>query len=197
MRSSRRRIGQSGVARVRSALGMTLVFATLSFVLAVPQAQAAVKIDEFGTPSANSGPVGIAIGSDGNLWFTEYNALNIGQLTPSKVPVFNYEFPVTAGNPGIMVPGSDGNLWFIETCSSCTGESIGRITPSGTVTEFPLTDPSAQLDDITPGPDGNLWSAQTGFAFGSVNRITTSGIMTNFAAPDMEGITAGPDGNSG
>jgi streptogramin lyase len=167
-----------------------MALTTLGFVLAVPPAQAAVKIDEFGTPTSDSGPVGITMGPDGNVWFTEYNALNIGQLTPSKVPVFNYEFPVAAGNPRVIVPGSDGNLWFVEP------SSIGRITPAGILTEFP--DPNNPID-ITPGPDGNLWFIEGSVGCGgngTVGRITTSGIITDFSFPTCpHEISAGPDGN--
>jgi len=38
------------------------------------------KIREFAVPTANSAPVGIATGPDGNLWFTEINGNQIGQL---------------------------------------------------------------------------------------------------------------------
>src|SRR5437588_6350752 len=51
-----------------------------------------------------------------------------------------------------ITAGPDGNLWFIES----NVNKIGRITPTGTVTEFDIPtagDPSS----ITAGPDGNLW----------------------------------------
>jgi virginiamycin B lyase len=50
-----------------------------------------------------------------------------------------------------ITAGPDGNLWFCEA----RGAKIGRITPSGAITEFatPHTAPSR----ITVGPDGNLW----------------------------------------
>ena len=36
--------------------------------------------------------------------------------------------------PSFIVAGADGNLWFTEP----TGK-IGRLTPSGALTEFPIT----------------------------------------------------------
>jgi streptogramin lyase len=46
------------------------------------------------------------------------------------------EFPVpTAGSgPEAITTGPDGNLWFTEAA----GNRIGRITPAGVITEFPL-----------------------------------------------------------
>jgi virginiamycin B lyase len=38
------------------------------------------KIREFPIPTADSQPVGITAGPDGNLWFTELRGNNIGQL---------------------------------------------------------------------------------------------------------------------
>jgi len=58
----------------------------------------------------------------------------------------------------------------------------------------------ATLEDITPGPDGALWF--TGVP-GEVGRITTAGVVSEFATPNFSPpsngivttITTGPDGN--
>ena len=48
-------------------------------------------------------------------------------------------------------------MWFTEL----TGNSIGRITPSGSVAEFPL--PAGSLPaGITRGPNDMLWFAESG-----------------------------------
>src|SRR5262245_23754173 len=58
-------------------------------------------------------------------------------ISPSarSAPVFD-EFPIpTAGaGPIGITTGPDGNLWFTEYLAN----KIGRITPSGTITEFPV-----------------------------------------------------------
>ena len=70
------------------------------------------------------------------------------------------------------------------------------MTPSGTVTEFPLPAGSAP-DAIAVGPDGNLWFTDTGTR--SVGRITPAGAVTELVVTDsygqLGGITAGADGN--
>jgi virginiamycin B lyase len=40
------------------------------------------EIAEFAVPTANSGPDGIVLGPDGNVWFSEGNADRIARVTP-------------------------------------------------------------------------------------------------------------------
>jgi virginiamycin B lyase len=62
---------------------------------------------------------------------------------------------ITKGSkPGLITAAADGNLWFTQP----DGNSIGRITPRGTVTEFRrgISRGAGPLG-ITDGPDGNVW----------------------------------------
>ncbi len=97
-------------------------------------------------------------------------------------------------NPGVFSPGGitagpDGALWFTDTWT----DSIGRMTTAGVVTNF-YTDPSIDRPTgITAGPDGALWFTN----FDSVDRITTSGVISSFTDPSIHcagAITTGPDG---
>ena len=111
-------------------------------------------------------------------------ALSVGSITEFSVPTLSSApFGITAG--------PDGNMWFTEQ----SGSNIGRITPSGTITEYPLPS-SYNLFGITAGPDGNLWFVGTN---GKIGKITPSGTITEFAVQgansSAEGITAGADGN--
>jgi streptogramin lyase len=94
-------------------------------------------------------------------------------------------------NASSIVVGSDGNLWFTEGNWS----SIARITPSGSVTQFPVPFGAGQSDPngITAGPGGNLWF--TDFS-GQVGMITTAGAVSTFSAPlESDAIALGSDGN--
>jgi len=42
-------------------------------------------ITEYDIPTANSGPIAITTGPDGNLWFTENNAGAIGKITTARL----------------------------------------------------------------------------------------------------------------
>jgi virginiamycin B lyase len=73
--------------------------------------QAGVLTGEFPTPTGNSEPLGITVGPDNNLWFTEFRAAKVGRITPAGV--FTGELPVGLGtDPGGIATGPDGNVWF-------------------------------------------------------------------------------------
>lgn len=148
----------------------------------------------FAIETPNSGPEGIVAGPDGNLWFTEQRADQIGKITTSGV-VTEYSLGGGHGLWGITA-GPDGNLWFTEF-NPLHGNKIGRITPAGTITEFPIPTQAAFPFFITPGPDGNLWFTEN--AASKVAKIDPgTGNITEYSIGANKGpyaITAGPDGN--
>ncbi len=94
------------------------------------------------------------------------------------------------GNPVGIAAGPDGALWF----TNLYGNSIGRITTSGTVTNYTGTGVITPVG-IAAGPDGALWF--TNLYGNSIGRITTSGTVTNYTGVGIGnpvGIAAGPDG---
>jgi virginiamycin B lyase len=105
-----------------------------------------------------------------------------------------HEFPIPNANsfPFGIAAGPDGSLWFAESNS----DTIGRITPTGGISEFPAG--NAEPEMITSGPDGNLWFTQ-GNGKGQIGRITPTGKTTFFPVPTqfpgLAGIAQGPDGN--
>jgi streptogramin lyase len=121
--------------------------------------------------------------------------------TPVAV-VATYTLP-SANTPNgflAIASGADLNIWVSEY----DGNAIARVTPTGTITEFPIPTAGAGPTEIAPGPDGNLWFCE--LATNSIGRITTSGVVTEFplpvglfpptvADPGPRGIVAGPDGN--
>jgi streptogramin lyase len=122
--------------------------------------------------------------------------------TPSPAGIMT-EFPLpTIGySSDWITAGPDGNVWFTE--HSGTTSQIGRITPAGRITEFPLM-ADILPGGITAGPDGNLWFTETvygnnGAITGKIGRMTPADTFTEFqiATPNASpyAITAGPDGN--
>jgi streptogramin lyase len=132
----------------------------------------------------------IARGLDGSMWFTDLDAKRLGRIAPGgAAPEY---FQLTRG-PGPLVAGPDGNMWFTEQDALHQPRGrIGRITPSGEITEFDsgLPDESRPYD-ITTGPDGNLWFTD----IDRIGRITPQGAITEFESvgDDVSGIVAGPD----
>jgi virginiamycin B lyase len=137
----------------------------------------------------------ITVGADGNLWFSGLPATAIGKITSSGSVS---QYPLSS-NPYAVTAGPDGNIWFTEF-----GNGIGKITPSGVVTEFSVPGnsfpQSPNLSNITAGPDGALWFTDMSDDTGKIGRITTSGAISEFTIPDFQGIqqlggiTSGPDG---
>src|SRR5262249_20087021 len=58
------------------------------------------------------------------------------EMVPSALALtFNgFQTPTGQSNPTVITAGPDGNLWFTETSAN----KIGRITPGGMITKFPL-----------------------------------------------------------
>jgi virginiamycin B lyase len=159
-------------------------------------------ITEFPLPRSQSAPMGITSGPDGALWFAEYNRSSIGRI-PTSATTANpsiTEYSIPRSGVQEIVAGSDGALWFAELNAG----KIGRIPVSATpanpnIKEYALpnagSNPGPQPWDITTGPDGALWFTE--LAAGKVGRITTAGIITEYATPGSaspQGIVAGPDG---
>jgi streptogramin lyase len=101
-----------------------------------------------------------------------------------------------------LLTGPDNNLWFGESeCATGQSSKIGRITPSGTISEFAAPENLSQLHGVTNGPDGNLWfvAIDDSKLKGVIGRMTTSGAISQFLLISLTyhsyEITNGPDGN--
>ena len=155
------------------------------------------------SPSSPSPPpipflVGITSGPDGNLWFTEQAANQIGEINPTTHAITEFATPTANSGPRGITAGPDGNLWFTENGAG----KIGMINPTThVITEFPI--PTAEHRALPPRSRRALTATS-----GSPRRASTrsvrstrrpmpspsSAISTNFAG-NPSGITAGPDGN--
>jgi virginiamycin B lyase len=67
----------------------------------------------------DSYPEALVAGSEGEIWFTEYDAGKIGRLA-SDGDLTEYEVPGGPGPSGITF-GPDGNIWFTEYLSGAIG----------------------------------------------------------------------------
>ncbi|CAN5216012.1 N/A [soil metagenome] len=174
----------------RLLLGLFLLGLALGGSLPASAAPA-VRIKSWPIPSPGSEPIEIALGPDGNQWFTEQNASRVARITPRGVIT---EFPLpTFGFPKDITAGPDGNVWFTEGSNG----RIARITPTGQIREVVFSD-FDNAGGITTGPDGNIWfTDSTG---NKVWRFTiATRTLTDFPVPTPDSfpgdITSGPDGN--
>jgi uncharacterized protein (TIGR03437 family) len=91
----------------------------------------------------------IALGADGNLWAGTLSG-TIWKINPAGTVLASY---FTSSDGTGLAPGADGAIWF----TTAYANKIGRITPSGAVTEYRIPTAAAWATSIAPGPDGNLW----------------------------------------
>lgn len=82
----------------------------------------------------------LALGPDGNIWFTLPNQGGVGRMSPQGVVTVFRRGIVRGSAPDAITAGADGNLWFTQGDPPLSGRAVlARMTPTGTVTEFPPT----------------------------------------------------------
>jgi streptogramin lyase len=139
-------------------------------------------------------PEFLTAGPDGFLWFAEAGSGYIAKLRVSTGSLYEYPLPGgSSSDPRGIAVGSDGNIWFAETDL----DLIGRMTPTGSVTEYHVPTAGALPFGMTSGPDGNLYFAE--IVGNKIGRVDTSGNVTEFTVPTANAgirmVTVGPDGN--
>ncbi|MGH9280237.1 MAG: virginiamycin B lyase family protein [Acidimicrobiales bacterium] len=163
-------------------------------------------------------PTGVAAGENGSVWFTDPGSSSIGHLEANgRLTRFAL---APANRPGAIVRAQNGDLWFTDPGSLFIGPpgsssgpptaAIGRITPAGVISSFPLptqtpnprfgaSEMGSYPHGITAGPDGAMWFTES--AADQIGRITPDGTITEFALPSRSsmhanptGIVTGPDG---
>jgi streptogramin lyase len=179
-------------------------------------------LTEFPIPSANSEAEYIAVGPDGNLYFTEANFFNypsqgrIGRISTNgtmlEIPIPNS----SRDEPWDIVAGPDGNLWFTEefgreVVSMAPPTNVAGTQEKGTssivkvsahqappVTQLSLPETS----DVAPNqgtraPDGSLYFTESRPNGYSLARIGLGGKVTEIKTPtaSVGTIATGSDGN--
>ncbi len=168
-------------------------------------------LTEWDVPNSGKGPIAIAAGSDGNMWFTENGSKRIGMITPAGIAS---DFAATRSPSFITAgPSSDpSSLWYTEGNSN-EGARVVRITTSApqTATEYSTVLPTSGLGAIAVGPDGNIWFTEQKYPE-NVRRIARLNVanrtgcesnpsqcITEFEVPGaitvICGLSSGSDGN--
>ncbi|MDQ6628353.1 MAG: hypothetical protein M3Z29_07895, partial [Pseudomonadota bacterium] len=94
---------------------------------------------------------GITAGADGNIWFTKrgIGGTAIGKLDLGTGAISFFSTGIAGNSPllGGITAGPDGNVWFTDYYDGV----VGRITPSGTITEYGNAIPNSALNSIVAG----------------------------------------------
>lgn len=185
---SRKDVAIPGTAVSLTYWGLPLVTGAASVVATAGSLSASGPISvtpgyyQYKIPTGPSSyPVGITLGPDGKIWFTESSADKIGSLAVSlpyygSTVVFK-EYPVPTANAGpqTIVRGSDGRLWFSET----NANKIGAVTTAGAFSEDPTLFGTGDLPlGLVDRGDGTMW-------------------YTGFGADRLGYVSEGPGGGGG
>jgi streptogramin lyase len=162
---------------------------------------------------------GLAVGTDGNLWFADGGtgvAAPLSRLTPTgelsqpadQSPGFAARRPAAA--EGVIVPGTavgaEGSLWYGIQYGD--NPAIGRLTPTGETTKFheclAYGQPYFGPETLVRGAEGNLWftslaerSTPNIVDPPSIGLVTPTGAITQIYAGvtvEPKAIAAGPEG---
>ena len=116
---------------------------------------------------AKNQPVDLALGPDGNVFFTQKVA-RIGRISPTgEIVEFRIEHPA-----GVITSGPDGDVWFSAPMSlrpeNFDVNGIASITAEGHPT-YPVCvgECAFPISALSPGPTGTLWyGKQTAIVLG-------------------------------
>lgn len=152
--------------------------------------------DVLRTVSLSSEPdsqaAGVAEGAEEDMWVSVMTGAGAEMVQVNQEGAVVKRFLLAGGAEGIAL-GPEKDLWFTENSAN----EIGRISPSGTIKEFPVPTGESFVRGIAAGPEGNLWFTEQGAD--KIGRITPAGAITEFPIPTPESqpvdIAAGPDGN--
>jgi virginiamycin B lyase len=148
------------------------------------------QVTQFELPGPGSFPTRLALGPEGNVWFTEMQEDKVGRISPAGA-IQMFQLP-DGTRPVEIALGADGNLWVTE--ENDDPGALGRIDPSGRYTEFPL-EQGVYAGALAAGPDGRLWFAS---GPGTIARMTPSGRVSRVELPHATSvidIVAGSDGS--
>jgi streptogramin lyase len=184
---------QFTAANLTTARDGTLWFSTISVikdVSGVGHVTQDGRIVQYISPTINASVGGVAIGPDGNVWFTEGRQTQVGppgriaRLAPGgKIAEYTIS---DESNPEAIVADKK-SLWFGD------GSSIGHATPDGKIAIYPI--PGGDVaQSLTVGPDGALWYIATGASAtdtggNTIERVTPDGHITRYPLPNSDTTT--------
>jgi virginiamycin B lyase len=98
------------------------------------------SIKEYRTAMPNSGPHGLVMDKQGNIWFAANFKAYIGKLDPSTGKFTEYSLSPEAHDPHTPVLDQKGNIWFTVQGANMVGRLI---TENGHVKTAPVPTPKA------------------------------------------------------
>jgi virginiamycin B lyase len=149
------------------------------------------RITEFTIPTANTRPLGIVTGLDGNLWFVESQLNKIARINSLGSGYVEFSSPFFALREIIAV-GPDRNFWFPS------GDAIVRMDAGGTPAPPFMLAAGSRPFGVVAGSDGNMWFTES--SSNAIGRMGTDGSnLVEYLVPTPGAlpadITVGADTN--
>lgn len=107
--------------------------------------------------SADSGPYGVAVSSDGTVWATLQAGSKLIRIEPSGA-IATMELSRPGVVPTDVAVGADGSVWFLQFRAN----RVGRLK-NGAFSDFKVAEENAGLSGLAVAGDGAVW-------FGMVRR---------------------------
>ncbi len=141
-------------------------------------------------PTRQAGPLAIALGPDGLIWFTESNSSKVASLNPKTKVVKEFQLSTTGIEMwGITVAG--GYVWYTEYQSQTGVGKIGRLDPTnGSLTEFSVPTPRSFPLQVVVSDSGEVWFTE--FGGNKIGRLDPAKkVIEEFAVPSADSGPAG------
>lgn len=127
-------------------------------------------------PAGYTGPLFVAVDTDGNVWFTQPTSDALGKFDPQR-QVWS-QWPLKRGSaPFDLVFDSSGRLWFTEF----GGNNIGFFDPrTQKKVETPVPTANSNPYGIAVDPRGTVWFTENGAGVDQIGSFTptASGAIT-------------------
>ncbi len=183
----RARLGsEEGFMAPNRGFAFGLLLPGLILALSAAPSVVALTVNDFPAPTPFPGPQGIAVGPDGNLWFTEYAANQIGRVTPAGVIT---EFPIPTASSGPV--GHRGGAGRESVVHRKARAQRRPDHPGGRRDGVPGADASAGRDrcwDRTAISGSTSWDPRSA---GSRSTGTVTEFPVPTAGAQCNGLTAG------
>lgn len=88
-----------------------------------------------------------------------------------------FPLPRPRSEPFDIAAGPDGSMWFTEFAA----DKIGRVTPTGTTTEYQVPTPDAGPYQIAAGPGGTMWFTE--YNTRKAGEVTADGRIAELSIP--------------
>jgi streptogramin lyase len=155
----------------------------------------ALGFNEFPIPTAESDATWITGNPNGNLYFVETGANQIGQLNPSTFALIEHPIPTAGSKPTSITSGANGALYFTAPGTN----QIGQFDPASLAfTVFPIPTAGSGAQSITTGTNSDLYFTESDAnQIGQLN--PSSHVFAAFPIPTASsgssGITTGANGD--